>query len=47
METRNALRIDPDCLSAGEGGELELVVPFTGPETTAAALERAEVLTAV
>jgi hypothetical protein len=43
---RNALRIDPDCLRAGEAGsELELVIPYTEPETTAAALERAAVLT--
>jgi hypothetical protein len=43
---RNALHIDTDRLSAGEdGGELELVVPYTEPEITAAALERAAVLT--
>ena len=47
MEIRGEFRIDPGCLSAGEaGGELELVVPYTGPDTTAAALERAAVLTA-
>jgi hypothetical protein len=47
VEIRGEFRIDPGCLTAGEsGGELELVVPYTGPETTAAALERAAVLTA-
>jgi hypothetical protein len=47
VEIRGEYRIDPGCLTAGDaGGELELVVPYTGPETTAAALERAAVLTA-
>jgi hypothetical protein len=47
VEIRGEFSIDPGCLSAGEaGGELELVVPYTGPETTAAALDRAAVLTA-
>jgi hypothetical protein len=47
VEIRGEFRIDPGCLTAGEaGGELELVVPYTGPETTGAALERAAVLTA-
>ena len=47
MEIRGEFRIDPGCLTAGEaGGELELVVPYTGPETTGAALERAPALTA-
>ena len=42
MEARGKLSIDPGRLDGGEPGkELELVVPFTGPETTAAALERA------
>jgi hypothetical protein len=44
---RGEFRIDPVCLAAGEAGaELVMVVPYTGPETTAAALERAAVLTA-
>jgi len=44
---RGEYRIDPDCLNAGEmGSEVEVVVPFTGLEMTAAALERAVVLTA-
>ena len=47
VEIRGEFRIDPGCLSAGgAGSELELVVPYTGPDTTAAALERAAVLTA-
>lgn len=47
MPIRGEFRIDPVCLAAGEAGaELVLVVPYTGPETTAAALERAAVLTA-
>jgi hypothetical protein len=47
VEIRGEFHVDPGCLTAGEaGGELELVVPYTGPETTAAALERAAVLTA-
>jgi hypothetical protein len=47
VEIRGEFRIDPGCLTTGEAGsELELVVPYTGPETTAAALERAAVLTA-
>jgi hypothetical protein len=44
---RGEFSVDPGCLTAGEaGGELEVVVPYTGPQTTAAALERAAVLTA-
>jgi hypothetical protein len=44
---RGEYRIDPGCLYAGEtGSEIEVVVPYTGPETTAAALQRAGVLTA-
>jgi hypothetical protein len=44
---RGEFRIDPVCLTAREAGaELALVVPYTGPETTAVALERAAVLTA-
>ena len=47
MPIRGEYRIDPGCLYAGEmGSEVEVVVPYTGPETTAAALERAAVLTA-
>jgi hypothetical protein len=47
VQIRGEYRVDPGCLTAGEaGGELELVVPYTGPETTAVALERAAVLTA-
>jgi hypothetical protein len=47
METRAELRIDPGCLTAsGAGSELEVVVPYTGPETTRAVLERAAALTA-
>jgi len=47
MEIRGEFRIDPGCLTAGEAdGELEVVVPYTGPETTAAVLERAAALTA-
>jgi hypothetical protein len=47
METRGEFRIDPGCLTAGgTDGELEVVVPYTGPVTTAAALERAAALTA-
>ena len=39
MEIRGEFRIDPGHLSAGEAaGELEVVVPYTGPETTAAVL---------
>ena len=47
METSGEFRIDPGFLSTGGAGdELEIVVPYTGPETTAAALERAAALTA-
>jgi len=47
VEIHGDYQIDPGCLTAGEaGGELELVVPYTGPDTTAAALERAAQLTA-
>jgi hypothetical protein len=47
VRIRGEYRIDPDCLNAGEkGSELEVVVPYTGFETTAAALERAGALTA-
>jgi hypothetical protein len=47
METRGEFRIDPGCLTVGEAaGELEVVVPYTGLETTAAGLERAAALTA-
>jgi hypothetical protein len=46
VEIRGRFRIDPGCLDANEyGEELDLAVPYTGPETTAAALERAGVLT--
>jgi hypothetical protein len=47
METRGEFRVDPGCLAeGGAGGELEVVVPYTGPDTTAAGLERAAALTA-
>jgi hypothetical protein len=47
METRGEFCIDPGRLTAGAAdSELEVVVPYTGPETTAAVLERAAVLTA-
>jgi hypothetical protein len=47
VEGRSEFVIDPGSLGAGSGaGELEVVVPYTGPETTAAALARAGVLTA-
>ena len=47
MPIRGEYRIDPVCLTSGEGGaELVLVVPYTGTETTSAALERAAALTA-
>ena len=47
MEIRGEFHIDPDCLTPAEGtGELEIVVPYTDAETTAAALARASVLTA-
>jgi hypothetical protein len=47
MQTRGELRIDPCTLSADEfAGELELVVPYVGPEVTRVVLDRAAVLTA-
>ena len=47
METRGEFRIDPGCLNVGApDGELEVVVPYTGPETTAEALGRVAALTA-
>jgi hypothetical protein len=47
VQIRGEFRIDPGCLSAGDSGsELEVVVPYTDPETTAAALQRAGDLTA-
>jgi len=47
VETRGEFHIDPDCLTGDDGSnELEIVVPYTGPETTAAALARVEALTA-
>ena len=46
METHGEFQMDPGCLiAAGAHGELEVVVPYTGPETTAAALERTAALT--
>ena len=46
MEIRGEFQIDPGSLTAGAGpGELEVVIPFTGPETTSAALARAAQLT--
>jgi hypothetical protein len=47
METRGEFRIDPGSLTEGGAeGELEVVIPYTGPSTTAAALESAATLTA-
>src|SRR5664280_3431732 len=47
METSGEFQIDPGCLNVGApGGELEVVVPYTGPETTAEALGRVATLTA-
>jgi hypothetical protein len=47
METRGEFRIDPIRLETdGASGELEVVVPYTGPLSTEAALKRAPVLTA-
>ena len=47
MQTRGEIRMDPGHLDAGaQDGELEVVVPYTGPQTTPAALERAAILTA-
>jgi len=44
---RGELQTDPGCLSPGRtGGDLEIVIPFTGLQTTGAALERAATLTA-
>src|SRR5580700_6221674 len=46
MDTRGEFLTDPGCLTAeGEAGELELVVPYVCPNTTAAALQRAPALT--
>ena len=46
MEIRGEFHIDPGTLTAGPGpGELEVVIPYTGPETTSAALARAAQLT--
>jgi len=47
METHGEISIDPGCLTAETAdSELEVVVPYTGQETTAAVLERAAALTA-
>jgi hypothetical protein len=47
MGTRGEFQIDPGRLSVSRAdGDLEIVVPYTGPRTTAAALERAAALTA-
>ena len=46
MSTRGEVHFDPNVLTAGEAAaELELVVPYTRPETTAVALDRAAFLT--
>jgi hypothetical protein len=46
VRTRGEFHVDPGCFTGGEAaGELELVVPYTGQDTTAAALSRAAVLT--
>jgi hypothetical protein len=46
VEIRGEFHIDPGALTADAGsGELEVVIPFTGPETTSAALARAAALT--
>jgi hypothetical protein len=47
MKTSSEFRIDPGHLDVdGVQGELEVVVPYTGPASTQAALERAQALTA-
>jgi len=47
METRGEFLSDPGSLTAGaEAGELEVVVPYVCPKTTAAALQRVPALTA-
>ena len=47
MQSRGELQIDPVDLAGDTfAGEIELVVPFTEPETTRTVLRRAEVLTA-
>jgi hypothetical protein len=47
MRTSSEYQIDPGRLdTGGADGELEIVVPYTGPSSTAAALSRAPVLTA-
>ena len=47
MGIRGEFRVDPDCLNTGEGAsDLEVVIPYTGPETATAALARAAALTA-
>jgi hypothetical protein len=45
---RGEFHIDPDCLAptSEASSELEIVVPYTVPETTAVALARASALTA-
>jgi hypothetical protein len=47
VDIRGEFRINPVCLAEGDtGSELEVVVPYTGLDTTAAALEQASILTA-
>lgn len=47
MKTSGEIQMDPGRLTVGaEDGDLEIVIPFTGTRTTAAALERAATLTA-
>ena len=47
MQTHGEFRMDPGSLTEDAGhGELEVVVPYTEPSTTAAALERVAALTA-
>ena len=47
MQTRGELRIDPGLLGTDAfSGELELVVPFTGPDLARALLRKAVALTA-
>lgn len=46
MQTSGKFRVDPTCLAEAADSDLEVVVPYTGPETTAAALDRVSALTA-
>jgi len=47
MNARGEFLVDPECLEAGGSAHpIEVVIPYTGPETTAAALQRVSSLTA-